>query len=79
MQPGGGGNEDRVNFFFVAVLSRDSKPPDSVPPADRLRAVLPVGTNRAPIADNIPLPAAASLTAFAMLKSEAGASSEQGL
>jgi len=48
VQPGGGGNEDyceaekyATNFalMFLSILVR---PPDIVPPADRLRAVLSV-------------------------------------
>ena len=32
----------------IGVVRMPFRPPGNVPPADRLRAVLPVGTNRAP-------------------------------
>ena len=45
-------DELRLQFSFsftdVCRAAFSEKPPDSIPPADRLRAVLPVGTNRAP-------------------------------
>ena len=46
---GGGGNEacDARKARVLFELMSDLKPPDSLPPAERLRAVLPVGTNRA--------------------------------
>ena len=54
---GGGGNEDYwrscssgfpIGSLRIEVIIKLREAPDSVPPADRLQAVLSVGTNRAP-------------------------------
>ena len=51
-----------LDFYFYCRLARFLRnrpllcPPGYVPPADRLRAALPVGTNRAPIqSDDLPV------------------------
>ena len=42
------GHRPLKHFARIPVLFRIGEAQDSVPPADRLRAALPLGTNRAP-------------------------------